>query len=324
MVTLREPVSRAFSSYLYLRKHGQAAATFRDTTKTVTRAARGRPLRHPAAPLPALLRPRVAARRALRRSAGRPAGLPRRRHRLARCQPAAARARSSWRPSCRPARHAGCRSRWPPSTAPTGSARHDGARPGGRPQALGAGAADAVPAAGCRQARDGARGRRVHARAARTRRSRHWTANSASTCGGGGAGIEPTGTRSCHTGPGHRPGAAHTAWAPRLRQGERGDRWLADGAGLHPDRRAALRHHLAVPCADGPSAGDAADVPQGCQLLRLELPPRSPVVPGPLPGDRDRAAAGPGATGHRSPSRPAATTCTIRRRPNGSGTTCPR
>lgn len=34
MVTLREPVSRAFSSYLYLRKHGQAAATFRDTAAT--------------------------------------------------------------------------------------------------------------------------------------------------------------------------------------------------------------------------------------------------------------------------------------------------
>ena len=34
MVTLREPISRAFSSYLYLQKHGEAAATFRDTTKT--------------------------------------------------------------------------------------------------------------------------------------------------------------------------------------------------------------------------------------------------------------------------------------------------
>ena len=34
MVTLREPISRAFSSYLYLAKHGEAAATFRDTTKT--------------------------------------------------------------------------------------------------------------------------------------------------------------------------------------------------------------------------------------------------------------------------------------------------
>jgi hypothetical protein len=33
MVTLREPISRAFSAYLYLAKHGQAAATFRDTTK---------------------------------------------------------------------------------------------------------------------------------------------------------------------------------------------------------------------------------------------------------------------------------------------------
>jgi hypothetical protein len=31
MVTLREPAARAFSSYLYLSKHGQAAATFRDT-----------------------------------------------------------------------------------------------------------------------------------------------------------------------------------------------------------------------------------------------------------------------------------------------------
>ncbi len=34
MVTLREPIARAFSSYLYLAKHGEAAATFRDTTKT--------------------------------------------------------------------------------------------------------------------------------------------------------------------------------------------------------------------------------------------------------------------------------------------------
>jgi hypothetical protein len=34
MVTLREPTSRAFSSYLYLQKHGQAAATFRDTVLT--------------------------------------------------------------------------------------------------------------------------------------------------------------------------------------------------------------------------------------------------------------------------------------------------
>ena len=32
MVTLREPVSRAFSGYLYLRKHGLAAPTFRETT----------------------------------------------------------------------------------------------------------------------------------------------------------------------------------------------------------------------------------------------------------------------------------------------------
>jgi hypothetical protein len=34
MVTLREPISRAFSGYLYLRKHGLAAPTFRETTKT--------------------------------------------------------------------------------------------------------------------------------------------------------------------------------------------------------------------------------------------------------------------------------------------------
>jgi Sulfotransferase domain len=34
MATLREPTSRAFSSYLYLRKHGQAAPTFRDTALT--------------------------------------------------------------------------------------------------------------------------------------------------------------------------------------------------------------------------------------------------------------------------------------------------
>jgi Sulfotransferase domain len=33
MVTLRDPVSRAFSSYLDHRKHGQAAATFRETTQ---------------------------------------------------------------------------------------------------------------------------------------------------------------------------------------------------------------------------------------------------------------------------------------------------
>jgi hypothetical protein len=34
MVTLREPTSRAFSSYLYLLKHGQAAPTFRETALT--------------------------------------------------------------------------------------------------------------------------------------------------------------------------------------------------------------------------------------------------------------------------------------------------
>jgi len=34
MVTLREPIARAFSAYLYLAKHGLAADTFRDTTKT--------------------------------------------------------------------------------------------------------------------------------------------------------------------------------------------------------------------------------------------------------------------------------------------------
>jgi hypothetical protein len=34
MVTLREPISRALSSYLYLAKHGLAAPTFRETTKT--------------------------------------------------------------------------------------------------------------------------------------------------------------------------------------------------------------------------------------------------------------------------------------------------
>lgn len=34
MVTLREPTERAFSSFLYLQKHGQAAATFRDTMLT--------------------------------------------------------------------------------------------------------------------------------------------------------------------------------------------------------------------------------------------------------------------------------------------------
>ena len=34
MVTLREPASRAFSAYLYLRKHGQARPTFRETAET--------------------------------------------------------------------------------------------------------------------------------------------------------------------------------------------------------------------------------------------------------------------------------------------------
>lgn len=34
MVTLREPASRAFSAYLYLRKHGQAQPTFRETAQT--------------------------------------------------------------------------------------------------------------------------------------------------------------------------------------------------------------------------------------------------------------------------------------------------
>jgi len=33
MVTLREPASRAWSGYLYLSKHGQAASSFRDTAK---------------------------------------------------------------------------------------------------------------------------------------------------------------------------------------------------------------------------------------------------------------------------------------------------
>src|ERR1700690_3659875 len=32
MVTLREPAARAFSSYLYLSRHGLAADTFRDTS----------------------------------------------------------------------------------------------------------------------------------------------------------------------------------------------------------------------------------------------------------------------------------------------------
>jgi hypothetical protein len=35
MVTLREPASRAFSSYLYLQKHGLAAPTFRQTAQQV-------------------------------------------------------------------------------------------------------------------------------------------------------------------------------------------------------------------------------------------------------------------------------------------------
>ncbi|MGL5858102.1 MAG: sulfotransferase family protein [Angustibacter sp.] len=35
MATLRDPVDRAFSSYLYLAKHGLAAPTFRDTWRTV-------------------------------------------------------------------------------------------------------------------------------------------------------------------------------------------------------------------------------------------------------------------------------------------------
>jgi hypothetical protein len=34
MVTLREPAARAFSSYLYLNRHGLAGATFRDTTRS--------------------------------------------------------------------------------------------------------------------------------------------------------------------------------------------------------------------------------------------------------------------------------------------------
>jgi sulfotransferase family protein len=34
MVTLREPAARAFSSYLYLSRHGLAEASFRDTTRT--------------------------------------------------------------------------------------------------------------------------------------------------------------------------------------------------------------------------------------------------------------------------------------------------
>jgi hypothetical protein len=35
MVTLRDPVSRAFSAYLYFRKHGQAAPTFRQTAEAL-------------------------------------------------------------------------------------------------------------------------------------------------------------------------------------------------------------------------------------------------------------------------------------------------
>ena len=43
MVTLRDPVSRAFSSYLYLRKHGLAADTFRETlTRTPELIGEGR------------------------------------------------------------------------------------------------------------------------------------------------------------------------------------------------------------------------------------------------------------------------------------------
>jgi len=36
MVTLRDPISRAFSSYLDHRKHGEAAATFRETTRLLS------------------------------------------------------------------------------------------------------------------------------------------------------------------------------------------------------------------------------------------------------------------------------------------------
>src|ERR1022692_2221407 len=35
MVTLRDPVSRAFSAYLYFRKHGMAAPTFRQTAEAL-------------------------------------------------------------------------------------------------------------------------------------------------------------------------------------------------------------------------------------------------------------------------------------------------
>ena len=90
MVTLREPISRALSSYLYLAKHGEAAATFRDTTKTAPELLEeGRYATHLRSYLHYYGR-EVAVHRAVRRSAGRPAGVPRWRHRLARCRPAAA------------------------------------------------------------------------------------------------------------------------------------------------------------------------------------------------------------------------------------------
>ena len=90
MVTLREPISRAFSSYLYLAKHGEAAPTFRDTTKTSPELLEeGRYATHLRSYLRYFGRESLHIG-ALRRPASRPAGVPRRRHRLARCQPPAA------------------------------------------------------------------------------------------------------------------------------------------------------------------------------------------------------------------------------------------
>ena len=57
--------------------------------------------------------------------------------------------------------------------------------------------------------------------------------------------------------------------------GGHGDGAAAAAAWLHHDRCPAMRHHVAVPGADGPPAGRAARFPQGHQLLRPELLPRA-------------------------------------------------
>ena len=248
MVTLRDPADRAFSSYLYMLKHGETAGHLRRGAATAdpSCSSTAGTARRCSATSSASARQRP--RRGLRRPGGRPAGVHRR--------PARPGSASSRWSSTRSCSGPGCPPAGPVAAARPGRPLGRGGRAQGRRrqprrpgQALARRPAGALPRAGRRQAGDDRRGAPGRARRARRR------------------------PRAARRPPRHRSGAA--AGAGRRAPCARGPR----------ERRHPGSHRRAGPRRTGPGRGIVHGPHVRAGVAAEAAPARVPAVVGARPGE---------------------------------------